>query len=252
MSPFQVTTVSFCILAGLIAGFSILILPFTAPAISTGWGLSPDQLGTLLSASLFGMMMGALLIAPKADKTGRRTVILFSMTLITFGLFVSAFTRNVQTLMIARLITGLGIGGSLASINTLISEYCSIKRRDLAIGIFVSCGALSGILGGAVTAFFIVRFDWSAAFLFGASVSALTTISLALWLPESVHYLLGRRPDNALKRINELLEKMRIEPMDAMPEVATSSDKTHNFRIIFSAPYLVKTVLMWVSIVMVL
>jgi MFS family permease len=171
--------------------------------------------------------------------------------MITIGLLYSAFTRTVEALIAARLITGLGIGGTLASLNTLIAEYCSIKRRDLAIGTFISCGALSGILGGAVTAYFIVRFDWSAAFLFGASVSAVVTISLAIWLPESVDYLLNQKPGNALKRINVLLRKMHIDPIDTLPEEIYSSIKPRNSWIIFSRGHLLKTLLMWVSIVMV-
>jgi benzoate transport len=248
MSPFQVTAVVICILAGLIAGFAILILPMTAPAIAEAWTMPPDQLGTLLSASLAGMMLGAIVIAPTADRFGRRNILLFSMTLITVGLLASGYSANANMLMIARLVTGLGIGGSVASINTLIAEYCSDKRRDLAIGIYISGGALSGILGGGLTAFFVAHYDWSAAFVFGAAVSALMTIGLAAWLPESVDYLLARRPSNALTRINKLLGKMQLATLDALPEASTGPDASKNIWVIFSKPNLSKSVLIWISI----
>jgi benzoate transport len=248
MSPFQVTAVVVCILAGIIVGFAILILPFTAPAIADSWSLPHDRLGTLLSASLAGMMIGAIVIAPFADRIGRRKTLLFSMTLITLGLLYSGYAGDANTLMIARLLTGLGVGGSAASINTLIAEYCSNKWRDLAIGIFISGGALSGILGGALTAYVVANYDWSAAFVFGAIVSALMTISLVIWLPESVDFLLTRRPDNALQRINKLLKKMRLAAIDTLPDVSNESGENESIWIIFSKPYLLKSVFMWISI----
>lgn len=251
MSPFQVTAVVICILAGIVAGFAILILPFTAPAIAESWNLPPDRLGALLSASLVGMMLGAIVIAPFADRIGRRKVLLFSMTLVTLGLLYSGFAGDATRLMIARLMTGLGIGGSLASINTLIAEYCSNKWRDLAIGIYISGGALAGILGGALTAYLVAHFDWSAAFVFGGLVSGLMTLGLALWMPESVDYLLTRRPGNALERINKLLGKMHIAAMDALPNASEEAGEAGNIWIIFSRPYLLKSFLMWLSVFMV-
>lgn len=251
MSPFQVIAVVLCIVGGIIAGFAILILPFTAPAIADSWNLPQDQLGVLLSASLLGMTVGAVSIAPAADRIGRRNILLISMSLITVGLLLSGFADDANTLGLARVITGLGIGGSLASYNTLIAEYSSNKRRDLAIGIFISGGGLAGILGGAVVAFFVARFDWSAAFLFGATVSALMTLSLVIWLPESVDYLLTRRPKNALGRINSLMGRLHLPAMDALPEAVGESQSCGSIWIILSGSHLLKTMLIWVSIFMV-
>jgi benzoate transport len=251
MSPFQVTAVTLCIVGGIIAGFAILILPFTAPAIAESWNLPPDELGLLLSASLLGMTVGAVVIAPAADRVGRRNILLISMILITIGLLLSGFSKDANTLAVARVLTGLGIGGSLASYNTLIAEYASNRRRDLAIGIFISGGGLAGILGGAVVAFFVELYDWNAAFIFGAVVSALMTLSLAVWLPESVDYLLTRRPENALERINRLMRRMHLSPMESLPDTSADAGTGSNIRIILSRSYLLKTLLMWVSIFMV-
>lgn len=251
MSPFQVTAVVLCILGGIVAGFAILILPFTAPAIAESWSLPPDRLGTLLSASLLGMTVGAVIIAPAADKVGRRKILLFSMSLMTAGLLLSGLVADANALASARVLTGLGIGGSLASYNTLIAEYSSNKRRDLGIGIFISGGGLAGILGGMVVAFFVAHFDWRAAFFFGGGVSAVMTVSLAIWLPESVDYLLTRRPGNALARINGLLEKMHLPGLAALPEVTVNTPASGGIRILLSQSYLLKTVLMWLSIFMV-
>lgn len=251
MPPLQVTAVVPCILGGITAGFESLVLPSTAPAMAASWSLPPDRLGTLFSASLLGRTPGAVVIAPAADGVRRKNVLLFSMSLITIELLFSGFANDAKTLMTARLIAGLGIGGSLASYNTLIVKHASNKRRDLAIGIFVSGGGLAGILGGAVIAFFVAHYDWSAAFVFGAGVTALMTLSLAIWLPESVDYLLTRRPRNTLQCINKLLGRMHLPAMQAVPEIAAEARTTGGIWTILSKSYLLKTILIWISIFMV-
>lgn len=248
MSGFQTVTVSLCILGNLVGGFAILILPFTSPAIAESWQLTHEELGTLFSASLLGMMLGSLFIAPVADKIGRRSIVIFSMTLISIGLLFSAFTTGGTSLMWARLFTGLGIGGSIASFNTMAHEYSSKKRHDLIIGLVVAIGGVSGIAGGVVTSYFITNYDWQAVFIFGGVFSAIITLTQFILLPESVDYLLVRRPEDALERINRLLTKMKYETISVLPEIDTSKVITSSTSMIFSNQYLLKTIFMWISI----
>ena len=165
----------------MVTGFSILILPFTSPAIAEYWQLPPDTLGTLLSASLVGMMLGALFIAPVADKLGRRGVLIVCMSLISAGLLLSALAAEKNMLMAARVVTGLGAGGSLAGFNTLVAEFSSNKWRDLGIGFLISIGSISGVLCGIVTAYFVANYDWRAAFVFGGLFAGFVTVGLAIW-----------------------------------------------------------------------
>ena len=66
-------------------GFDVLVMAFTAPAVSADWSLRGAQLGVLLSAGLFGMAGGSLFLAPWADRFGRRAIILSSLILICIG-----------------------------------------------------------------------------------------------------------------------------------------------------------------------
>jgi benzoate transport len=248
MSTFQVVTIILCVFGNLVTGFAILILPFTSPAIAEYWQLPPDVLGTLLSASLLGMMVGALFIAPTADRVGRRGVLIFCMVLITAGLLFSAYATDANMLMIARVITGLGTGGSLAGFNTLVAEYSSNKWRDLGIGFLISVGSLSGVLGGAVTAYFVSSYDWQAAFAFGAVLAGLMTLGLVLRLPESVDYLLARRPTGALTHINKLLARMNLAGIEELPEVRqTDSGRPPGIRTLFSNTRIATSILSWVA-----
>ena len=248
MSTFQVVAVTLCVVGNMVTGFSILILPFTSPAIAEYWQLPPDILGTLLSASLVGMMLGALFIAPMADKLGRRGVLIVCMSLITAGLLLSALAGDKNMLMAARVVTGLGAGGSLAGFNTLVAEYSSNKWRDLGIGFLISIGSISGVLGGIVTAYFVANYDWRAAFVFGGLFAGFVTVGLAMWLPESADYLLARRPGNALDRINSLLDRMRIPTVSQLPEVQQfDSGKPGGIGALFTRSRIAISVLSWIA-----
>jgi benzoate transport len=248
MSTFQIVTVILCVFGNLVTGFSILILPFTSPAIADYWQLSPDALGTLLSASLLGMMFGAMFIAPLADKLGRRRILIVCMSLITVGLLLSGLASDSNMLMAARVVTGLGAGGSLAGFNTLVAEYSSDKWRDLGIGFLISIGSISGVLGGAVTAYFVAHYEWRAAFVFGGLLAGIVMVGIEIRLPESVDYLLARRPDDALNRINKLLHKMGISILVDMPKIQqTDPGKVPGIRALFSRSSFAISLLSWVA-----
>ena len=86
------------------------------------------------------------------------------------------------------------------------------------------------------------------AFIFGAFVSAIMTLCLMIWLSESVDFLLMRRPDKALERINKLLCRMRLETIESLPEKAAKTGTVGGIRMLLSKAYLPQSALMWISI----
>src|SRR5512139_538582 len=139
MSPFQIVAVSICMAINMLDGFDVLAIAFTGPLIAKEWQLSPTQLGPLFSAGLAGMTLGSLLLSPLADIFGRRRLVLLGLVMITAGMIFSGLARGLNDLLMLRLFTGLGIGALLPSINTIVTEYASYKRKDFAVS-FMSVG----------------------------------------------------------------------------------------------------------------
>ena len=129
MTSFQVSAILICLSINMLDGFDVLAIAFTAPAISSDWSLSAGDLGTALSAGLVGMTLGSLFLAPLGDRWGRRPVILGCLIIMSLGMIATGFSRGVPDLSLYRVITGLGIGGMLASLNTIVAEYSSSHRR---------------------------------------------------------------------------------------------------------------------------
>jgi hypothetical protein len=138
MSRFQVLAVCLCVALNMLDGYDVLVMAFTASEVAREWSLSGYALGVLLSAGLVGMAIGSLLVAPWADRYGRRAVILACLGVITFGMLLSALAQQPSQLKALRVLTGVGIGGILASLNVITSEYSSRRWRSAAIGIQVT------------------------------------------------------------------------------------------------------------------
>ncbi|MCB1654534.1 MAG: MFS transporter, partial [Pseudomonadales bacterium] len=132
MSRFQLLAIGICIVLNMIDGFDVLVMAFTAASVSAEWALNGAQIGLLLSAGLFGMAAGSLFIAPWADRIGRRPLILLCLVISGSGMLLSAMSQSPLQLALLRGLTGLGIGGILASSNVIASEYASKRWRGLA------------------------------------------------------------------------------------------------------------------------
>src|SRR5215472_1512965 len=167
MTLFQIVVVVICTMLNTVDGFDVLAMSFTAPLVQKEWNVDPATLGILLSAGLAGMCLGSLLLSPIADLYGRRAVIIFSTSLVSVGMFASAIAGGVSELALYRLITGLGVGGLLASGNTLLAEYAPERWRNLSISAMVVCYSVGAIIGGFISNYLIQAFGWRSAFVFG-------------------------------------------------------------------------------------
>ena len=217
MNAFQWTAIGICIVLNMIDGFDVLVMAFTAASVAAEWQLNGAQVGMLLSAGLFGMAAGSLLIAPWADRFGRRPVILFCLALSGAGMLLSAMSQTPLQLALLRGCTGLGIGGILASSNVIASEYANKRWRGLAVSLQSTGYALGATLGGLVAVYLVSHYGWRAVFLFGGLATWVVIPLVLLWLPESLDFLIARRPARALPRINRLAQRLGVPPLAELP-----------------------------------
>ena len=132
MTPFQLIAVTICLVINMVDGFDVLAISFAAPEIAREWSLPPTELGILFSAGLAGMVLGALLIGPLADRFGRRAVILVCLCVISIGMLASAAAQNLMQLVPLRVLTGLGVGGIPHTIADMqIEKLLVLKSPEL-------------------------------------------------------------------------------------------------------------------------
>src|ERR1700738_1089292 len=186
---FQIKLLLACAAVLVLDGFDTTAIGYVAPALAKEWGLTKGALGPVFSAGLFGLMIGALVLGPLADRIGRKKIIIFSTLAFGLGALATAFVQDVNTLLAVRFATGLGLGGAMPNTIAMTSEF-NPKRRRATMVMIMFCGfSLGAALGGLLAAALIPQFGWRAVFVVGGLVPLLLVPILALKLPESVRFL---------------------------------------------------------------
>ena len=156
---------------------------------------SNADVGLAGSAYLAGAVLGALFFGWLTDRLGRKKLFFLTLTVYLLATAATAFSWDLASFLVFRFITGAGIGGEYAAINSTIQELVPARVRgwtDLVINGSFWVGAA---LGGIAT---IVLLDpavidpehgWRIAFLIGAAL-ALVVFFMRLWLPESPRWLM--------------------------------------------------------------
>jgi benzoate transport len=252
MSRLQWIAVAMCTALNALDGFDVLVIAFTSSYIIKDWGLTGTQFGLLASAGLFGMAAGSLFLAPWADRFGRRAIILLCLALMTTGMLLSATAQAPSQPFWLRVLTGIGIGGLLASIGVITAEYSSVKWRGTNVSIQATGYPVGATFGGLIAAVLIERYGWRSAFVFGGLLSLVMIPLVLRWLPESMDFLIARRPPRALERLNSLLRRMGREEARELPaptatEAAVSGNVVRGLQRLFNAETARSTLLIWSS-----
>ena len=197
-------------------GFDVLSISFASPGIAKDWGIDKATLGWVLSMELLGMALGSLLLGAVADKLGRRPTILGCLVAMAIGMFGAGHAQGVSALLLWRLLTGLGIGGTLASINAAAAELSNRRWRNFALALMVIGYPLGGVIGGLFVQRLLASASWPAVFVAGAWVTA-AFLPIVWWLvPESVAFLDRRGAPGALEQINRILARFGHAPASAL------------------------------------
>ncbi|MFM1879437.1 MAG: hypothetical protein RLZZ241_2303 [Bacteroidota bacterium] len=218
MSWYQVLVVLMCFILNMNDGIDVLVVSYTAPEIIAEWGISKGLFGYVFSAGLAGMTLGCLFLAPLADRMGRRRLFILALFLESAAMILSSLVDNFNQLLGLRFLAGLGIGGLLPAMAAVASEISNNRRKDLSVG-FVQAGwPIGAILMGFFTAWAVPQFGWRSAYLAAGIASALMFLMVVLFMPESVDYLLKKQPKHALARINQILLRTGMRPLDELPK----------------------------------
>jgi MFS transporter, AAHS family, 4-hydroxybenzoate transporter len=200
---FQLRLLLTCAAVLFLDGFDTTAIGYVAPSLAAEWHLTKGALGPVFSAGLFGLMIGALLFGPLADRIGRRKIIVFSTLAFGIGTLATAFVRDVNTLLAIRFLTGLGLGGAMPNAIALTSEFSPHRRRATMVMVMFCGFSVGAALGGFLAAGLIPHFGWRSVFIVGGAAPLLLVPVLALKLPESVRFLALTGRANA--RVAQLL-----------------------------------------------
>jgi len=224
-------------------------LPGPPPGLTAappGLVLASDKLGLPVLLNLLGYVIGALILSPLADRFGRRDILLVTLIITGLGSLMNAFVGDYTTFIIARVITGIGVGADLALVATYINEAAPSNGRakyTSLIFIMSSLGAFAGIwlglwlttpaapfpnglpfaqatvqISGGLPQF--AGNGWRIMYGIGALL-ALIGIVLRFRLPESPRWLISRGRVEEAGRIVTEMEQRALRRLPSLPPVGS-------------------------------
>ena len=226
---------------------------FIAPQLKMEWGLGPHALGPVLSAALIGLAVGALTAGPLADRYGRRIVLLCSVCLFGVLTIATALAPDVQSLVVLRFLTGLGLGAAMPNASILVSEYAPARSRSFLITVAFCGFSLGAAVGGFASAWMIPNLGWQSVLVMGGVLPLVVLPILYFKLPESVTFLVSQRA--APERIRAIMKRLAPDLVTTdttflLPRAGKPAAGA--IGLVLSRRYLFGTLMLWVGYIIAL
>ncbi|HTL60809.1 MAG TPA: MFS transporter [Nitrospira sp.] len=211
----------------LLDGLEVSVVAALGPILthSTTLGLTESEVGLAASAYLTGSVLGALVFSYLTDRQGRKKWFMITLLLYLVATVLTAFAWDLPSLMFFRLLTGAGIGGEYAAINSAIDELIPARRRghtDLAINGTWWLGSATGALLSVVLLnprLIPESLGWRLCFIFGA-VLGIAIVLVRRFIPESPRWLMTHSRVHEAEEVVSRIERQisRDEGVENLPE----------------------------------
>jgi len=244
--------VFWCSIIMMFDGYDLVIYGSVLPHLMTEWQLSPQTAGLLGAASLMGMMIGAITLGMAADKFGRKNIIIFCVIIASIAVAMNGFAYDTTTFFICRLLTGIGLGGAVPNLVTIVKEMSPDTHRNRLITLVLAFYGVGAILSGLSGLYFIPRFGWEITFwVAGLFIFVIPIIYKTF--PESISYLIHKnRQEEVVKTLEKFNPQHQHQP--EMRYVVDITDHSQKIPIIglFTEGKALGTFLIWCGFAMVM
>ncbi|MGN8140208.1 MFS transporter [Pseudomonas sp. 22105] len=181
----------------IIDGYDLAIVGAALPAIMQAMGSEATSAGFMASSGLVGMVLGAILFGTLADRIGRRWAI--SLCVFLFSAFTAAagFAHEPLSFSALRFVAGIGMGGAVPNVVSLMSEYAPRKVRNVLMTLMCCGYALGSMLAALLGKQLLLSHGWQSVFFVAATPLLLIPFILR-YMPESLAFVLRKQGSQAL------------------------------------------------------
>ena len=245
-TPFHWKVLFWCTLIIIFDGYDLVIYGVVLPILMKQWQLSPQIAGLLGSSALFGMMFGAMGFGMLSDRIGRKKVILVCLTLFSVTTAINGFATTPMQFGVLRFIAGLGIGGVMPNVVSLMSEYSPKRSRSTLVALMFSGYAVGGMLSAGLGIWIVPTYGWQVMF-FLAIVPMLAGPLIIRSLPDSVGFLLAQGKTDTVRTVmRQVAPQLMIQDQDSFSVTASPSRKAAMAEL-FSQGRAMSTAMFWLA-----
>jgi MFS family permease len=246
VQPIHRKILAFSFIGWIFDFYDLLLLSFVVASttITKDLALSPYEVSVLLGTALAFTAVGGLVGGALADRYGRKPLLMTTILVYSFGTLASGFATGMWTLLAARAITGIGVGGEWAVAHALVGETVPPHVRGRYGSYLQSGSAFARFFATMAGNFLAPWIGWRAAFMVSA-LPALMVVWIRRQMPESDVWLLHKQASRAANGYGRVLVEM-LGPALRRTTVLATTVTTFNmaaywFKTIWLPTYLVQT-----------
>lgn len=228
--------------------FNALSLAFALPVLTRAWHITPAQSGVLIGSSYVGQLAGALIFSWMAERRGRIPSAVAAVMLMSVMSLACIFTGSFTTLLICRLIQGVGVGGEMPVAAAYISELSQARGRGRFFLLYEMIFPVGLMATGQIGTLLVPVQGWQAMFLLGG-IPGLIIAYLLARLPESPRWLIGQSRFDEAERVVKQVEastSKRLPIADEPLRPTVPSRDAVRWREVLSPVYRSRTLITWV------
>ncbi len=184
--------------------FDALSLAFVLPVLVRLWRITPAEIGWLIAIGYLGQFAGALVFGALAERHGRIPSVAGATAVMSVMSIACAFAGNFGTLLVLRLIQGIGVGGEMPVAAAYINELSKAHGRGRFFLLYELIFPIGLMMTGQIGAVLVPTLGWQVMFLIGG-VPGLLVTALLMRLPESPRWLIAKGrladADSVIRRI---------------------------------------------------
>ena len=250
VGAFHIQVIVLCGLVMLLDGYDTQVMGLAVPSVAEALKVAPSAFGWVLSASLFGLGIGAGLGGPFGDRWGRKSVMAWSVALAGAATFATAYSGTIDHFFFWRFLTGLGIGGMVPNATTLTAEYMPMRKRTWLVTVMYCGVGVGGFLAGIVATPVMAASlklgvaGWRGLFIFGGVASLVGAAAIAGLTPESLKFLVAKRPGD--RRIPPIVASLAPGIDSASLTIAPEIARRYTVLDLLSREYRARTTLIWI------
>ena len=212
------------LLSGIIFSFIPLTIDFSLPGLSAlqrDIGRQHVRAELTLTVAFLGLALGQLGFGSITDRLGRRWPLLLSMCVYSAASLGAGLSHEIGVFAVVRLLQSTAFGVALVVARAMVVDVCNELTTARAFSIGIAVMSLSGVVAPAIGGQLVAHFGWSSLFVSMASVGALTSAVIAVFLPETLPR--ERRTSGGFLEVKRTYVELLKNPRFSIPAIAGGS-----------------------------
>lgn len=227
LSALQIRVIVLCSLVAFIDGYDLQAMALAVPTLSELWNLTPASFSWALAASMLGLAVGSIFLAPLGDRFGRKPAVISGLLVMGVSSLAVMVSTEPSHLGFWRCWVGLGLGICHGNAIALTAEYAQLQRRARLMTLMGCNVGLGAVVSGFIAPWLIQHHGWQGVFAIGGILPVVLSLVLIFAVPESLQLLFARQPGGVkfatiLKRmapdvdVRKLVASAKSAPIDSV------------------------------------